>query len=218
MPMMTLEQCFENSMAEVKHHYGEDNIGDMLGSGLDGRVFEFGDKVIKFTRPWKNCNCKFELVRFLETAKEHLSPHLVKVFDYGRCKTGMYWYTMERLMGLNDDEQHDIDTIGNLLYQDDGSPLTLGCLRSLSGINSYLAGSSIHDPRCASLVLYLNTCGSGHGDFCSINVMKRAADSMLVAIDLESFIFSNDDYQGRQDCYKFGECFDEDDDDYYGEL
>ena len=206
---MSINQIFDNAQKEFNKYYGEDNLGKLIGSGLDGRVFEFGDKVIKFTRPWKNCNCKHKFIKILDKAKEYLDPHLVRVYEYGKCRNGVYWYIMERLKDLNKDERHAVNIIGDLLYNDYHN--FLSSLHSLNGIQSYLADNKIDDPRYAELVLYINTCGDGHGDFCSINIMKRKAGSTLVAIDLESFVFSDDNVEGRGDCYKYGECFDDDD-------
>jgi hypothetical protein len=180
----------------------EDKVGDFLGQGLDGAVFEYAeDRVLKITKPWVDQDAKSRLLKILNLANNSKNPHLVKVYSYGISKGNRVWYIMERLDGLNDDEEYTIDLIAEYMYDDEYSDLI--DLTDLDEIKDFLGRHNIKCNKYANLVHFVNNFESGSGDFCNINVMKRANKNILVAIDLESFVFHERSHDSRHSCYKY---------------
>ncbi len=104
-------------------------VGTRLGDGADGEVFESGDKVVKFCVLYETGKVKLEntykyIGRVVDYLIAHPSPMFARVYEhrflgeYSRIAWGnqrqryfLYYYTMEKLQKISDDERKVFDTI-----------------------------------------------------------------------------------------------------------
>ncbi len=96
-------------------------VNERLNGGADGDVFTSDDKIIKFVKikdEKKNANNVWNKNKAIITKIMDISPkHFCKIYDFGLICVSenpysiVYFYLMEKLNGLSDDEKKAIDTL-----------------------------------------------------------------------------------------------------------
>ena len=96
-------------------------VGERISEGADGETFISEDKVIKFvivTDTKKNVNnVWFKNKNIINYIQDSNQSHLCKVFDFGLVKvieqpySVIYFYLMEKLNKLSEDESKAIDSL-----------------------------------------------------------------------------------------------------------
>lgn len=96
-------------------------VGQYIGSGNEGDIFSYGsNKVIKVVPEWVTGDGTVPW--FIEKQMTRPNPDVVRVFDAGNVvfedDSGAYWYIMERLNPLSNEERSFLD----LLCRDKPAP------------------------------------------------------------------------------------------------
>lgn len=160
----------------IKREYKENRIpwervGKCIGSGYEGRVYEFGSAVIKIVLKRHKVHIKKDISSLIEWFRDHTYEHIVQPYYVEDMGGGAYWYVMERLGELSKEEKSNFYQVTNIMYKKDKvryEPRT-----EYGRCRKKFMEAMVYFP-------YV------HGDLIGRNVMKDRAGVWKV-IDLESF-------------------------------
>lgn len=182
-------------------------VGSRLGDGADGEVFDLSeDKVIKFCVLYETGRIKLEntykyISKVVNFLIEHPSPVYAKVYDhvflgeYSRVAWGnqrqryyLYYYTMEKLQKISDDERKVFDTIVSHEDRQKRKDLPLSKIKEmLSGLAQGL------DFNTESVIFFCENFKKSpvtHLDIHPRNIMKDAAGNFKL-IDFDRAEMTN---------------------------
>jgi hypothetical protein len=164
-------------------------IGEEIGHGIDGRVFEYGpDKVIKKTNAYTSNYHQAKFINFIHEIQQIDGPFIVKIFGWDIDDDGRICYVMERLLPLSFKEETYIDCLCDYYTDED-----LFLYKTDWCIAEHLVHIGL--PRAdilVNLLRFLVNFKYRSNDLIAINVRKNSS-GQLVLIDVEQFFYS---YEG----------------------
>jgi hypothetical protein len=122
------------------------DLSKSLGDGADGEVFDLKDKVVKISLI-QDEDTDASFMKNIEKIKLANLPHFAKVFTFGKICSGVrtdwvgmkyscYFYTMEKLNKISEDEKKVFHTL--LSHEDSNKIKDLTKTNILDDLKSYL--------------------------------------------------------------------------------